>query len=238
VLQDEGVLTPQQVNEVRSHADRTGLSLRDAVVQLKLATHEQATRAYAVELGLAYVDLSDMIPEEAALDAVPKNVVRRYTCLPLFIDEEKVLIACSDEPSHDLEEEIRLRFGRPLRTVLATPQSIKEGIDRYYAEGLRKTTAPPKKKSGGVAGKIAEKVASQRPVSELSEEEKAERRQLGIILACMTFVVLGNLDTWVLWDLIWKRFLPVSMEKIPFVATTLIGVPALFVIYQTYLKKR
>jgi hypothetical protein len=237
VLQEEGVLTGSQVNEVKSHADRTGLSLRDCVVQLKLANYEQATRAYAAELGLAYVELADMIPEEAALDSLPKNVVRRYTCLPLFIDDEKVLIACSDEPSHDLEEEVRLRFGLPMRTVLATPQSIKENIDRYYAEGLRKEKAAPPKK-GGVAGKIAQKMSTQKPVSSLSEEEKVERRNLGIVLACMTFVILGNLDTWVLWDRFWQHFLPASFRFFPFVATIFIGGPALFVIYQMYLKRR
>jgi hypothetical protein len=243
-LQEEGVLTGAQVNEVKSHADRIGLTLRDAVVQMKLATVEQATRAYANELGLSYIDLTDMVPEEAALDALPKNVVRRYTCLPLFVDAEKVLVACADEPSHDLEEEIRLRFGRPMKTVLATPQSIKENIDRYYAPGMRKEPTAPAKasgmaaKTGGMAAKIAQKVAQQKPVSSLSPEERAERRNLGIVLACMTFVILGNLDTWVLWDLAWRHFLPLSFQYFPFVGTLILGGPVLFVIWQLYFKSR
>ncbi|HUQ72017.1 MAG TPA: hypothetical protein VM165_20970, partial [Planctomycetaceae bacterium] len=144
-LQREGAITPAQGNEARTHAERTGLSLRDAVVQLKLANQEQATRAYASELGLAYVDIADMIPEELALDTLPKAVVRRYTCLPLFIDGDRVLVACSSEPSHDLEEEIRLRYNASMRPVLATPQSIKAAIDQYYAAGMRKENVPPPK---------------------------------------------------------------------------------------------
>jgi hypothetical protein len=233
-LQDEGVLTSSQVNDVKQHADRSGLSIRDAVVQMKLATSEQVTRAYATELGLSYLDLSDMIPDEAALDTLPKNVVRRYTCLPLFVDEEYVLVACTDEPSHDLEEEIRLRFGLPLRTVLATPQAIKEGIDRYYAAGMRKDKAPPPKKAG-VAGKIAAKVATKKPVSSMSDEEKAEHKKMGIILACWLIIGLGNLDAWVLYDLVWKNFTP---SWFPFVSTLLLGGPGLFAIWQAYLKPR
>lgn len=238
-LQEEGVLTGQQVNEVKYHADRTGLTLRDAVVQLKFASIEQATRAYANELGLPYVDLSDMVPEEEALDALPKNVVRRYTCLPLFVDEEKVMVACADEPSHELEEEIRVRFGRPMKTVLATPQAIKESIDRYYAPGMRKeTAAPPKKKGLAVASKIVQKVAEQKPAASLSPEELAERRKLGIVLACMTFVVLGNLDTWVLWDRVWRYYLPQSFQYFPFVGTLIVGSPILLIIWQLYLRPR
>jgi hypothetical protein len=230
-LQDEGVLTGQQVNDVKNHAERSGLSVRDAIVQLKLATQEQAARAYANELGVSFVDLADIVPDEAALDALPKSVVRRYTCLPLFLDDEKVLIACSTEPSHDLEEEVRLRFGVPMRTVLATPQSIKEGIDRYYAAGMRKEGAPPKK--SGVAAKIADKVATKKPVSSMTAEEKAERKKIGIILACWVVIMLANLDLWVL-----SSMIPAIPDAFPFVSTVLIGGPALFVIWQMYLKPR
>ena len=237
VLQREGTLSSSQANEVKSHAERTGLSHRDAVVQLKYANQEQATRAYATELGLAYVDIADMIPEEQALDTLPKAVVRRFTCLPLIIDGDRVLVACSNEPSHDLEEEIRLRFHAAMRPVLSTPGSIKAGIDQYYAAGMRKETAPPPPKKNTATNKIAAVVTSQKPVSQMTDAERAERWQMGIVLICMTFVILGNLDAWVLYDLLWKKFLPVP-SWFPYVATIMLGGPAMFLIYQMYLRKR
>lgn len=234
-LQSAGVITAAQASEAKQHAERSGLSLRDAVVQLKLTDQESATRAYASEIGLAYVDLTDMIPDENVLDAVQKNVVRRYTCLPLFVDADRVLVACSGEPSHDLEEEIRLRFGTAMRAVLATPKSIKAGIDQYYAEGMRKEKAAPISKSSGVASKLVDKVATKKPVSSMTEDEKAERSKLGIVLCCMTFVILGNLDAWVLYDMIWKNFAP---SWFPFVSTLLLGGPVMFGIYQGYIRQR
>jgi hypothetical protein len=233
-LQREGLITGAQANDVKQHAERTGLSLRDAVVQLKLADQEQATRAYAAELGLAYVDIADMIPEEAALDTLPKSVVRRYTCLPLFVDGDRVLVACASEPSHELEEEVRLRFGASMRPVLSTPQAIKAGIDQYYAAGMRKENAPPPKKTTAT-NKLAEVVAAKKPVSQMTDEERAERSQMGIVLICVTFVILGNLDAWVLYDMIWKAFAP---SWFPFVSTMLLGGPVMFLIYQSYIRKR
>lgn len=235
-LQSEGVLTAEQVNEVKSHAERTGLSHRDTVVQLKLADQETATRAYASEIGLAYIDIADMIPDEDVLDSIPKSVVRRYTCLPLLVDGDRVLVACATEPGHELEEEVRLRLGLALRAVLATPRSIKEAIDQYYAAGLRKERTTPLKSSGNsAAAKLMDKVAAKKPTSSLSEEEKAERSKLGIVLICMTFVVLGNLDAWVLYDMLWKMFAP---SWFPFVGTILLGGPIMFGIYQSYIKQR
>ena len=236
-LQRQGTLSADQISEVKSHADRTGLSLRDAVVQLKLADQETATRAFAAELGYAYVDLADMIPDEDTLDAVPKSVVRRYTCLPLFVDGERVLVACANEPSHDLEEEIRLRFGLAMRAVLATPKAIKEGIDQYYAPGLRKEKAapPPKSKATGAASKLVEKVSQKKHHSELTADEKDERKKLGIVICCMTFVLLANLDNWVLYDMLWKYFAP---SWFPFVGTILLGGPIMFSVYQSHIRQR
>lgn len=233
-LQDEGVISSSQANEAKNHADRAGLSVRDAIVQLKYATSDQATRAYASEWGRSYVDLSDMIPEEAALDSLPKAVVRRYTCLPLFVDNEHVLVACADEPSHELEEEVRLRFGLPLRCVFATPSSIRENIDRYYAAGMRKEQAPPQKKAS-LGKKIVEKAAAPKAKVEYTAEEIAEQKKLGYILIMITFVILGNLDTFVLYDRYWKAFMP---EIFPYFSTIVIGVPIMLVLYLLYIKKK
>lgn len=239
-LQDDGTLSSSQVNEVKSHSERTGLSLRDTVVQLKYADSEQATRAYASELGLSYVDLNDMIPDETALDTLPKAVVRRFTCLPLFVDHERALIACSVEPSDELEEEVRLRFGVPMRAVLATPSAIKEHIDRYYAAGMRKEQAPAGKKSSvAIKQKSTDKSpAVKKAKVEYNEAELEERKKLGIILVCMTFVVLFNLDTFVLYDMYWKNFVPAALSPIAYLGTFFVGIPVSLFLYLIYIKKK
>jgi hypothetical protein len=231
-LMDEGAISSSQAKEAQNHAERTGLSLRDAVVQLKYASAEQAARAYANELGLAYVDVADMIPDEAALDGLPKNLVKRYTCLPLFLSNERLLLACSDEPSHELEEEVRLRLGVPLKPVLAAPNAIRDGVDRYYAEGMRKEVAAAKSSSSaksGATSKLVEKVVASKPAAELTEAEREERKKLGIVLACGTFIVLANLDNWVLWKAVW-RHLGVP-DIFPFVSTILLGGPIIAGLY-------
>lgn len=48
-LADQGVLSAEQVQAVKTHAEKTGLSLRDSVVQLKLADAETVARAWASE---------------------------------------------------------------------------------------------------------------------------------------------------------------------------------------------
>jgi hypothetical protein len=232
-LQEEGVLSSDQVAEVKTYCEKTGLSPRDAVVQLKLASQEQATRALAAEFGRSFIDLTELIPDDSVLDQVPRSVVRRHTCLPLFREDDSVLVACADEPSQELEDEIRLRFGAPLRPVFATPLAINQGIAKYYAAGLRKD-APEnvvRSSTGSAGGKKTEKT-----VRALTTEEKEERKNLGIIIIAWTIIILGNLDTWVLWDRIYRFYLPSFLSWTPFVATLLVGGPICWFVYQSFVK--
>ena len=227
-LQDQGALSSDQVKEVKSHAERTGLSVRDTLVQLKLVEPDVAARALAQEIGRPYVDLADMLPDDSILDLVPRALVRRHTCLPLFIDNGGVLVACSEEPDAELEDEIRLRFNLPIRPVMATPLAINQAIAKYYASGLRKEVAEPVKGSKSSSSSSASK-----PKAALTDEEKAQKKQLGLLASCWSVIGFCLLDTFVLYDFIYKKIgLP---EMVPF-SGILIGAPLAYLIYITQVK--
>ena len=229
-LQDQGVLSFDQVKEVKSHAERTGLSIRDALVQMKMVEPDVAARALAQEIGRPYVDLADVLPDDSILDQVPRTLVRRHTCLPLFIDNGGVLVACSDEPDSELEDEIRLRFNLPIRPVLATPLAINQGIAKYYAAGLRKEVAEPVK-----GGKGSSSSGSSKPKAAMTEEEKAQRKQVGLLAMCWSVIGFSLLDSFVLYDLIYKKLgLP---GLVPF-SGILLGAPLAFLFYNTHYKKK
>ncbi|HTN02561.1 MAG TPA: hypothetical protein VL132_11805, partial [Planctomycetaceae bacterium] len=222
-LLDQGVLTAEQVQSVKTHAERTGLSTRDSVVQLKLADAETVARAWASELGLSYVDLADMLPDDTVLDQVPKTLVRRYSCLPLFVDDDRVLIACANEPDHELEDEIRLRFGLPMRAVVATPLAINQAIAKYYAPGARNESAAIDTSKKGGKKSAGKSTTSQAP-ARLSKEEKAEQKQMGILICCWIFIGCSLLDNFLLYDKLWK-FIPFVPSAFPMVLTGFVGVP-------------
>lgn len=197
VLVDQGHLSRDQVSEVRSFAEARGLSMRDAVVQMKLVDAETAARALAQELGLSYVDLSETIPDDSVLDQVPRNLVKRHTILPLFADDEVLLVACADQPDPELEDDLRLRFGIPMRPVLATPRAVNQAIAKYYAPGARDESAVREVSPRGKGGKKQARPARKR-FSRLSPEEQRERRQYGILFICWAFIGSALLDQFLL----------------------------------------
>lgn len=198
VLVGQGHLSRDQKREVKDFANIRGLTERDAVVQMKLVKTAVAARALATQLGLSYVDLEDMLPEDSVLDGVPRHLVKKHTFLPLFIDDDKLLIACVDEPEHELEEELRLRYGVPIRPVIVTPRSLNQAIAQYYAPGMRdEATAQQTEAQAAKGGKSkktkktrkAKQATANTPMAQLDEGDRQQRRQLGILLMCWSVIL-------------------------------------------------
>jgi hypothetical protein len=220
VLIRQGKIERSQKSEIEEFADRRGLSHRDAVVQMKLVDPETAAKALASQLGYSYVDLEDVLPEDSALDLVPRALVKQYSFIPLFVDDDRLMIATIDEIEHELEEELRLRYGVPIRPVIAVPRAINQGIAKYYAPGMRdEVEAPAPAAKGKTAAKKGEKADAKskdvkkgekpapkkkavKGVEVLSAEEKAERKQKGILMMCasimfpmFTLIIFNSMTT-------------------------------------------
>lgn len=225
-----GIATREQMSEAKDFADRRGLSIRDAVVQMKLTDAETATEALAGELGLPYVDLEQLTPDDSILAKVPRSVARRNTVLPLFVDDDMLLVACVDEPSHELEDELRLRVGVSMRRVIASPLAINQAIARYYA-GLevdesgqsetKKSKKPQKKTSRSGEGR--EDFA-----------EKHQQKQFGIILICWSIALPVALDIWFVPDSI-TRIMP---DWFPYVLSPVLSPIALLLVWSRFFRKR
>jgi len=205
ILVAKQVISPSQAEEARNHVQKTGLDMRDVVVQLKLADQATATQAYAEELGLPFIDLTDLVPDDTVLDQVPKKLVKQHSILPLFVDDDVLLIACTHPLESDLEEELRLRLNHPVRAVLATPLNINQGIAKYYAPGARNETVAETASKGSKSSKSAGTSAPQRKgprraLTQLSPEELRERQLMGILAFCWTVIPAGLIDTYLIPD--------------------------------------
>jgi hypothetical protein len=234
ILVQKQIIGQSQAEEARNHAQKTGLDMRDVIVQLKLADQTTATQAYAEELGLPFIDLTDLIPDDNVLDQVPKKLVKQHSILPLFVDDDVLLIACTHPPEADLEEELRLRLNHPVRAVLATPLNINQGIAKYYAPGARNETAEVVAKKG--SKKTSDSTAStpkraepRKALSQLAPDELRERQLMGILAFCWTSIPAGLIDTFVV---------PQNMKLLGMFLLTPVVVPVAGVLVWLYCFKR
>jgi hypothetical protein len=209
-----------QLDKARSYADAVGLEIRDALVQQKMAAADVVMLAYAESLGLPYVELEDVGVDEELVPRVPPTLARQHSCVPLMTDEGQLLMASPNPLLPDVEEELRLRFNMPVRTVLCTPASINKAVAKHYprdAVAVAPVAAAPKKPAAKPAAQPARAAEESKP---LTRDEKIKRRgmfavigfNLTVILCMIVFVILrGGLVRLGLWDFVITVFLGLVM---------------------------
>jgi len=127
-----------QLEKARKYAEAVGLELRDALLQLKLLSPEVVMQSWAEAIGLPYVDLAELGIDQTVLDAVldkvPPYVARQHSCVPVMIDDGQLLMASPNPLKPDVEDDLRVRTGMPVRSVLCTPADIHVMVEKYYSK--------------------------------------------------------------------------------------------------------
>ncbi len=143
ILLARKVIDQVQLGKARAYADAVGLEIRDALVQQKMAAPAVVMQAYAEAVGLPYVELADLGIADELVPKVPPALGRSHSCVPVMVDEGQALVAAPHLLAPEVEDELRLRFDMPVRTVLCTAGSINAVVEKCYP---RDTAA------GGAAG--------------------------------------------------------------------------------------
>jgi hypothetical protein len=235
ILVELGHIDKSQAAELVEFAEKRGLSIRDAVVQMRLTDAETATQALARSQGVPYIDLEETFPDDHILEQMPQQVAKRNTILPLFIDDDVLLVACADQPTHELEDELRMRYQVPSRWVLATPRSISQGIANYYAAAASRseesdqeaasTTADSSGKKSSKKVKPEKKAVKPKPSrgrNELPPEALKEKKQLAFIVCGWAFCGSIIVDQFLLKSYVFPQSWPwhfmLTTISVPFIA--------------------
>jgi len=195
VLLANKVVDQDQLTKARNFANAVGLEIRDAVLQQKMASPDDVMLAYAESEGLPFVDLEDITIDEQLVPQIPPTLARERSCVPVMADGGQLLMASPNPLIPDVEEELRLRLGMSVRTVLCTPARINEAIAKYYprdmpavAPAAAPTPPPPASPQPPAADEAEAKTEAKPPPT---AAEQARQRLMFAIIAFNLAVVLA-----------------------------------------------
>ncbi len=207
------------LDKARNFAKAINVEVRDALVQQKLARPEAVLPAYAESIGLPYLDLAD-VPLDASLIArVPGMLARQNSCVPVMIDGNELLMASPNPLDPNVEEELRLRFGMPVRAVLCTPANISDAITKYVGRDGSVVEPAPVAAPSPVAAQqsqppSAAAAKAPRRTGPLAPEEKKQRRDLTLVTFNITVMVLMG----IMWQFLGRGFWASAMITVPVAA--------------------
>jgi hypothetical protein len=188
ILLAAGIADQTAIQGARQFADAIGLDIHQAALQKKLGEPSVIMLAYAESIGLPYIELSDIGVDETIAPQVPAIMARQHSCVPVMIDANQLIMASPQPINPDVEEELRLRFDMPVRTVICTQASINEAVKEFFPRDAV-TTAPPaaskKSQKKSKPGKV--------PKPEVEDGEATPDWQIPTILG--NFALIGTILT-------------------------------------------
>jgi hypothetical protein len=204
VLLSGKVVDQAQLDKARSFSDTVGVELHQAVLQQKLADPEAVMMAYAESIGLPYIDLRDIGVSAELAAQIPPTLARQHSFVPLLADAQHLLMASPTPLVRDVEEELRLRFEMPVRTVLCTPSQVNEAIADFFPRDApdpgpvkAKKKGKEKAKDKGKGQEKAEKPGKEKVEGEpLTDDEFKKRRITGATIALNVTLWLTVAGQW------------------------------------------
>lgn len=207
------VVDQEQLAKARRYAQAVGVDMHDALVQQKLATADIAMQIYAESQGLPYIDLGDIECDTFLLPKVPAVLARQHSCVPVMIDDDQLLVASPHPLKPEVEDELRLRVGMPVRSVLCTPAGVNNVIAQHYP---KEAAAAEMAATGGQtsAGKSATTVSA----AAMTPEQKKEFKKRRLMTTLMGFNF--GFMAMIFWQQLLKGLIFVALPS-PFLTVTL-----------------
>lgn len=172
VLVREGVVTKEEIEESLRRREK-GEKIGEALIRFGYCTDSQIVDALSDSLGIKRVNLGLIFIDDAVLKLLDEYFVTRSKIMPINISGRRIVIATNDPLDFPTLENVRLKTGMNVETVLATKNDIDTAIARYY--GFNKTL-----KSLGIDVK-QEKKDTEKFYEELSKEPEADASESPII---------------------------------------------------------
>ena len=142
ILIAEGKITQEQLEQALSVQEHDPRDLGKILVSLGLLSGADLAQALAVRLKLDYVVLSELSEEEvddAALNLIDEDTLRKYMALPLRFEDGRLIVAMSDPNDLFALEDLRIAAKHPITPVVASEEDLRGayatmfgGDDRLY----------------------------------------------------------------------------------------------------------
>ena len=129
---DTGVVSNEQLDEVRAIANDTGEGVVDLLLAKGMILPINVTQAKAAAFGAEFVDLSDMRIEDDVIASVRRDVAKRYKVVPIFRHGKSITLAVSDPSDLDTIDSLQHLLKSDVDIRVATEEAIDAAITRYY----------------------------------------------------------------------------------------------------------
>jgi type II secretory ATPase GspE/PulE/Tfp pilus assembly ATPase PilB-like protein len=135
ILIGAGLVTKEQVERALEHqTGNKNKKIGELLIEHGLITEEQLLTTLSMKFQLQYIDLTSIVPDMKAVEALASDVVRRLQVIPVADKGDRLIIATSQPTDYSIYEHLRFYTGRKIEMVVATSRQISEAIEQYFPQ--------------------------------------------------------------------------------------------------------
>ncbi len=132
LLVQSGLITEAQLEEaLELTAD--GRSLTAVLDDTGVAAEIKIAQAVADQMGLVFIDLGAYDIDANAATSLSSELARRYSVLPVKIQDGELMVAMSDPANIFAIDDLRIVTGYDIRPVVAAESDLLHAIDKFAA---------------------------------------------------------------------------------------------------------
>ncbi|MDT8281991.1 MAG: secretion system protein E, partial [Gammaproteobacteria bacterium] len=135
-LLSKGLISIDQLDIALTEQKKNGLILGEVLVGLGFISESVMRDVLSQVLGIASVDLANVVPDKSALDLIKKEIAERYTIVPVSFEEghQRLKIAMKNASDLMILDRVHALVGRKIELVpmVAGSSEIKKAIDQFY----------------------------------------------------------------------------------------------------------
>jgi type IV pilus assembly protein PilB len=134
MLVDQGVITPDQLNEVLARQKQEkGSRMGKLLVDLGYATDAQICEVIAEQLRIPAADMVAVDVPNEVLALVTRDLAMKHACLPWFVDGRELYLIMADPTNIAAADAIAFHTNLKVKPVVAPETDVQAALERFYA---------------------------------------------------------------------------------------------------------
>jgi len=133
-LIQRNAVTSEQLQLALRKQTETGRYLGEVLLEEGFVTASELYGALSDQAGIPYVDVSTREIAPSVLQLVPEHLARRFTMVPLSLEDGVLTVAVADHLDVVALDTIASNTGYEVSPVLCGRQRIREAIDLHYSK--------------------------------------------------------------------------------------------------------
>ena len=135
LLVQAGYINPEQLQSALEEQKQTGVRLGNIMVKHGYFAEQSLIEVLEFQLGIPHVVLAKRRIDEATINLVPENLVRKYRVFPVEISNDRLVMGMVDPTDVFVLDELRLSLKTEIQPVIITEEDLNRAINQYF--GMR-----------------------------------------------------------------------------------------------------